>query len=79
MTWSTSEINDQGEEEETDDRDDLDTGEDEFGLTIDCNGEDVETKDDSNDDADPCSNLQIVSSSSSTCRLWSRYLDQDLH
>jgi hypothetical protein len=61
LFWRTTEIDDEREDQETDDCDDLDTSEDEFRFTIDRNGEDVETEDDSDDDGDPCGNIDIPS------------------
>jgi hypothetical protein len=60
VVWSTTEINDESHDQETDDCDDLDTGEDEFGFTIDGNGEDVEADDEDNDDRDPYCDADVV-------------------
>ena len=50
MFWSTTQVNNEGHEEEAYDGDDFDRGEDEFGLAIDGDGEDVEAYNDSKDD-----------------------------
>ena len=48
--WSSSKIDDEGENDEAYDGDDFDTGKTEFGLSIDRDGEDVEADDKDNDD-----------------------------
>jgi hypothetical protein len=59
--WSrlTTEIEDERHENQTDNRDDFDTGEDELGFSIDSHGEDVQADDNDNDDRDPCSRIDL--------------------
>ena len=53
----STKIDDQGHEEQSDNRDDLDTGEHEFRFAVDLDGEDVEAEDDDDDDGDPCGDI----------------------
>lgn len=52
LLWSTTEVDDKGQNQQTDDCDDLDGSEDELCLPIDGDGEDVQRNDDDNDDRD---------------------------
>lgn len=59
LAWNTAEVDDEGEDEKADDGDDLDGGKDEFGFSIDGDGEDVETEDQNNDDGDPSGDIGV--------------------
>jgi hypothetical protein len=53
LVGTAAQIDDQGQNQESHNGDDLDTGKDEFGLTINADGKDVQRDDDDQDDADP--------------------------
>jgi hypothetical protein len=53
MFWPTTEINDEGHDEETNDGEDLDTCEDKFGLTVDGYGEDIQANNEHDDQGNP--------------------------
>ena len=50
MRWPSAKINNEGEEQKTNDRDDFDGGETEFGFTVDGYGKDVEANDQDDDE-----------------------------
>lgn len=50
VRWSSTKVNDESADQKTENGDDLDTGKNEFGFTINGDGEDVETDDDDDDD-----------------------------
>ena len=56
---STAKIDDEGQEQEANNRYYLDTGEDEFGFTIDLDGEDIQADNHNDDYRDPGSNVDI--------------------
>ena len=60
--WIPTQIDDQSHEKQPDDRDDLDTGEDELGFSIDGYGEDVETDHKGCDDRNPGRDVDVFSS-----------------
>lgn len=57
---TAAEVDDEGEQQQADDGDDLDTGEDELSLAVDRDGPDVEEDDDGDDQADPCSDVDVL-------------------
>jgi hypothetical protein len=57
---TSAEVNNEGHDQETDNGDDLDTGEDELGFSINGDGEDIQANDDDEDDGDPCSRTNLV-------------------
>lgn len=61
MVRSTTKINDECHDEQTNDSDDLYTGKYEFGLAIDCNGEEIEAKNKDDDEGDPYCNTDVLS------------------
>ena len=56
---STAKINNESHDQKTNNCDDLDTGKDKFGFTIDGDGEDIEADDDDNNYGDPCCDTDI--------------------
>ena len=56
----SAKVEDQSQQEQTDDGDDLDASEAEFGFTIDRHGEDVEAHDHNDDDGNPCGNVDVL-------------------
>ena len=60
MLWSAAKINNESHDQETNDGDDLDGCEDELGFTIDLDGEDVQTDDESDDESDPRRNRDVL-------------------
>jgi len=59
VCWSTAKIDDESREQQANNRDYLDTGKDEFGLTIDLNGEDIQADNHEDDYGDPGSNVDV--------------------
>jgi hypothetical protein len=59
VLWSTTEINNESHDQKTNNCDDLDTGKDKLGFTIDGNGEDIEADNDDNNYGDPCCDADI--------------------
>ena len=53
VRWPSAKINDKGKDDQTDDGDDLDTGETEFSLSVDRYREDVQANDQEDDNGDP--------------------------
>lgn len=53
MAWSPANTNDEGHNQEPNNRDDLDTCKNKFGLAIDGHGENVEEDDENDEDGDP--------------------------
>ena len=60
MLWSAAEVDNESHNQETNNSNDLDTGEDEFSLTIDGYSEDVEGEYEKNDESDPCGNVDML-------------------
>ena len=60
MSRPSTKIDDQGHEEQSDNRDDFDTGEHEFRFAVDLDSEDVEAEDDDDDDGDPCGDIDTL-------------------
>lgn len=58
----TAKVDDERKDDETDDGDDLDTGETEFGFTIDGDREDVQADDENDNDRDPRGDVDTHSS-----------------
>lgn len=58
--WSTAKINDESHDQKTNNCDDLHTGKNEFGFTIDGNGENVETDDENDNEGDPNSDADVI-------------------
>jgi hypothetical protein len=58
--WSTTNVDNECHDQETDNRNDLDTGEDEFSLTIDGYSKDVEGKHEKDDEGDPYGNADML-------------------
>jgi len=56
---STAKINNESHDQKTNNCDDLDTGKDKFGFTINGDGEDIEADDEDNNYGDPCCNTDI--------------------
>lgn len=61
MVWSTAEINDEGQKQKSDNRNNLDAGKDEFGFTVDLNGKDIQADNEYNDECDPNSDRDVIS------------------
>jgi hypothetical protein len=60
MVWSTTEINDESHNQKANDCDNLHTGEDKFGFTVNLDGEDIQADDDSDDEGDPGGNSNVL-------------------
>lgn len=58
---STAQIDDESKDQETNNGNDLDTGKDKLGFTIDRYCEDIQTEDENNDDRYPCRDVNIRS------------------
>lgn len=60
VVWSTTQVNNEGHDQEANDGDDLDTRKNELGFSIDLNSEDIQADDQSNDQRDPDCNTDMV-------------------
>ena len=59
--WSTTHINNEGHNQESNDGDDLNTCEDELCLSIDLDGEDVQADNKNDDQRDPGCDIDVIS------------------
>ena len=50
MVWTTSKVNDEGQDQKSNNRNDLDARKDELGFSIYLDGKDVQADNDYNDD-----------------------------
>jgi hypothetical protein len=60
MVWATSKIEDNGQDQKTDDGEDLDASKQELSLTVDLDGENVKADDTNQDDGNPNSRVDAV-------------------
>ena len=60
MLWSTAEIDNESHEQQTNHCDDFETGEDEFGFTVDLDGEDVQAEYEKDEEGNPYSHRNVV-------------------
>ena len=60
MVRRTAEHNDKRDDEQAQDSDDLDTGEDELGFSVDTHSEDIQGDDDDDDDGDPDGGVDLL-------------------
>ena len=60
VLWSTTKVDNECHDQETNDRNDLDTGEDELGFTIDGYSEDVQANHENDDEGDPYGNADML-------------------
>jgi hypothetical protein len=60
MLWSTTEINNECHDQETNDSKDLDTGKNELSLTINGHGEDVQADNENDNDRNPCCDIDVL-------------------
>ena len=61
VSWCASQVNDKRKNQQANDRNDLDGCENEFGLSVDRNRENIQAEDNHPDDGDPssCSDLSV--------------------
>lgn len=62
MAWSTTEVDNECHDQETNNSDDLDTSKHEFGLAIDLNGEDIKADHKDDYDGNPYCNTDVLCS-----------------
>jgi len=60
VLWSTTEVNNECHDQQTNDGNDLYTGKNELRFTIDLNGEDIQADHDDDNDRDPYCNIDVL-------------------
>jgi hypothetical protein len=60
MVWGTTEHDNKRDNQQAKNSDDLDTGEDEFGFSVDANSKDIQGEDNEDDDGDPDGGVDLL-------------------
>ena len=61
LAWDSAAVDDESQKEQTNNGDDLDGSEDEFGLTIDGDREDIQAEHQNDDERDPGCHVDVSS------------------
>ena len=62
LSWHAADVNDQGQDQQADQRDDLDRCKDELGFSVDGDSKDVQAEDEDDDDTDPRRHIDVLCS-----------------